>query len=346
MTIIEEINKKLKTIFPKDLHLHPFWLLVSYLPILGFSALVIIWPIITLLNMIGYPSIPSDQVPVSLADIVRRTIDLGISIIAILVGTWAWRRYLYKRDMTSMGLSFYRPWVSELGIGVFTGVGLTTIIFAVEFLMGWIDVQALVWQVRASSEVLGSLYLAFVTAILAAVVEEILLRGYLLQTLESWIGLPAAVVISSALFGLGHLLSATVGGWENSVIPFTVTLGGLMFASAYLFSRSLWVAIGLHFAWNFCEYNVYALTGTLPDRASILITEVTGPHFWVGLPNSTFGPEVGALGVLAMVFCICMFWWLRSRKQVSAHAIFPIFYTFREQFDSTKHINSTYEVIL
>lgn len=314
MTIIEKIKKIIKNISPKDLHSHPFWLLVTYLPIVGFSALVIIWPIITLLNMVGYPSIPSDQIPTSFADIVRRTIDLGISISGLLVGTWAWRKYLCRRDMTSMGLSFYRPWVNELGIGVLVGVGLTTIIFAIEYLMGWIDVQAFVWQVKPSSEVLGSLYLAFVTAIMAAVIEEILLRGYLLQTLEVWIGLPAAMVISSAIFGLGHLLSATVGGWENYVIPFTVTLGGLMFASAYLFSHSLWVAIGLHFAWNFCEYNVYTLTGTLPDRASILITEVTGPHFWIGLPNSTFGPEVGALGVLAMMFCIGMFWWLRSRK--------------------------------
>jgi hypothetical protein len=313
MIITELITKKLRTFFFEDSRLRPFWLLISYLPVVGFAALVIIWPIMTLLNMMGYPSIPSDQVPVSFSDIARRTIDLGISIIAVLVGTWAWRKFLCKRDMTSMGLSFYRPWVSELGIGVLTGVGLTTIIFIVEFLAGWIDVQALVWQDRLPSEVAGSLYLALITAVMAAVVEETLLRGYLLQTLEVWIGLPAAVVISSTLFGLGHLLSPTAVGWVNYVIPFTVTLGGLMFASAYLFSRSLWVPIGLHFAWNFFEYNVFALTGTLPERASILITEVTGPHFWVGLPNSTFGPEVGALGVLAMVFCISMFWRLRSR---------------------------------
>ena len=312
MIFIELIIKKLRSFFFKDSQLRPFWLLVSYLPVVGFAALVIIWPIITLLNMMGYPSIPSDQIPVSFSDLVRRTIDLGISIIAVLVGTWAWRKYLCKRDMTSMGLSFYRPWASELGIGVLTGVGLTTIIFVIEYLMGWIDVQALVWQVSLSGDVVGSLYLALITAVMAAVVEEVLMRGYLLQSLEGWIGLRAAVVVSSALFGLGHLLSATAGGWINYVIPFTITLGGLMFASAYLFSRSLWVAIGLHFAWNFFEYNVFALTGTLPDRASILITEVTGPHFWVGLPNSTFGPEVGALGVLAMMFCIGMFWRLRS----------------------------------
>ena len=152
---------------------------------------------------------------------------------------------------------------------------------------------------------------------MAAVVEETLLRGFLLQTLEEGIGLPAAVTISSALFGVLHLLNPTATGWANYVIPFTITLGGVMFASAYLFSRSLWVPIGLHFAWNLFEYQVLALTGISPERASVLITDVTGPHFWVGLPNSSFGPEVGALGVLAMVSCIGMFWWLRSKKESS-----------------------------
>jgi len=309
--------KKWKTFFVKDGRLRPIWLLLSYLPVLGLAGLVVVWPVITLLNMLGCPSLPSEQVPGNWADLARRTIDLGLVVSAVLGGTWAWRRFLWNRDMTSFGLSFHRRWLGELSIGVLTGAGFVTLLFVIEWLAGWIEVQGLAWQVRLPQEAAISLCLGIVTAIMAAVVEETLLRGFLLQTLEEGIGLPAAVIISSALFGVLHLLNPTATGWANYVIPFTITLGGLMFASAYLFSRSLWVPIGLHFAWNLFEYQVLALTGNSPERASVLITDVTGPHFWVGLPNSSFGPEVGALGVLAMVSCIAMFWWLRSKKESS-----------------------------
>jgi len=46
-----------------------------------------------------------------------------------------------------------------------------------------------------------------------------IITWYLLQTLEEWIGLPAAVIISSAMFGVGHLLNPTATGWANYVIP-------------------------------------------------------------------------------------------------------------------------------
>lgn len=306
---------KWKSFFVKEGRLRPIWLLVSYLPLLGLVALVIVVPGITLLNMLGSPSLPTDQTPTEWNSLVKQTVGIGLSIAAVLVATWIWRRFLWQRDMTSFGLGFHRRWLSELCIGLLTGAGLTTGIFVIEWLAGWIQVRGLAWQVRPPQEAAMSLYLGIIMAITAAIVEEILMRGFLLQTLEEWIGLPAAVVISSALFGVGHLLNPTATGWANYVIPFTITLGGFMFASAYLFSRSLWVPIGLHLAWNLFEYQVLALTGVSPERASVLVTDVTGPSFWVGLPNSSFGPEVSALGVLAMVFGISMFWRLRSKKQ-------------------------------
>jgi len=327
---------KWKSVGVKERRLRPIWLLVSYLPIVGFTALVLVMPGITLLKMLGYPSLPTDQTPTSWNSLVEQTLVRCLSIVAFLVGTWIWRKFLWKRGMTSFGLGFHRRRFSELGIGLLAGAGLTIGIFVIEWLAGWIQVRGLAWHVRPPQFVLMSIYLGVITAITAAAVEEILMRGYILQTLEECFGLPAAVVISSALFGVGHLISSlssslllpglfpgtgflnpAATGWANYVIPFSITLGGFMFASAYLYSRSLWLPIGLHFAWNFFEYQVLALAGVSPERASVLITDVTGPSFWVGLPNSSFGPEVGALGVLAMVFCIGMFWWLRSKKQRS-----------------------------
>lgn len=305
----------IKGVFVKGERLRPIWLLLLYPLVLALTALVIIVPITLLLNALGYP--PVNQVPYDLAGLARKTISVGLTVSLFVVGTWAWRRFLGKRDMASLGLDLRRHCFTELGIGLLVGVGLMGAIFVVELLMGWIDVQGLAWQLRPSHEAFAALYFAVISMIEVAVMEEILVRGYLLQTLEEWIGLPSAVIISSAFFGVIHLLNPTATGWVNYVIPFTLTLGGVMFAMAYLARRSLWLPIGLHFAWNLCEYDVFALTGASTKQASVFVTHIPGPSFWVGLPNSAFGPEVGALGVLAMLSGIGLFWFLRKQKPLA-----------------------------
>jgi len=146
-----------------------------------------------------------------------------------------------------------------------------------------------------------------------AVLEETFSRGYMLQTFEEAIGTPAAVLVSSAFFGILHLLNPSAKGWADYVIPFTLTLAGVMLAIAYLARRSLWLPIALHFAWNVFEYDIFGLTGVPVEYASFLATEVTGPTVWVGLPHSAFGPEVGILGVLAILLGIGVLWAMKRR---------------------------------
>jgi membrane protease YdiL (CAAX protease family) len=122
------------------------------------------------------------------------------------------------------------------------------------------------------------------------------------------------VVISSALFGLLHLINPSSLGWADYVVPFTLTLAGVMFSIAYLGRRSLWLPIALHFAWNIFEYDIFALTGGSTEQATFLATKITGPALWVGLPNSSFGPEAGLLGVLAMLACIAALYAVKRRR--------------------------------
>jgi uncharacterized protein len=127
--------------------------------------------------------------------------------------------------------------------------------------------------------------------------------------------LPWAVAITSSVFGVIHLINPSAHGWANYVIPFTLTMAGVMLALAYLVRRTLWLPIALHFAWNTFEYEIFALTGAAPESARFLVTEITGPALWVGLPNSSFGPEVGLLGVLAMLAGIGVLWRMVRRAQ-------------------------------
>jgi membrane protease YdiL (CAAX protease family) len=287
------------------------WRVLRYLLVLAITAGVIILLLCTLLTILGLPSEIVRTAPYTFAALVRGMLDEVRTLAVVLLGTRICLQFLDKRDMASLGFSFRQNWLPNIGIGLLLGAGLTGIMFVVEVLCGWIDVQGFAWNTRPPDRVAFDLCMAVVHTTVVAVAEETWMRGYLLQALEEGFGIRAAVIVSSFVFSLPHLCDPTAIRWARYVIPFTFTLGGVMFAMAYLTHRSLWLPIGLHFAWNTFVHHIFGLTGAPAQRATFFVTEVTGPAFWVGLPNSTFGPGVGMLGVLATLLgmgLICYFW--------------------------------------
>jgi membrane protease YdiL (CAAX protease family) len=76
-------------------------------------------------------------------------------------------------------------------------------------------------------------------SVTAGVCEEILFRGLLIWYLSQSIGLPLAVVGSSALFGLAHLYQGRKGIVQTGIV-------GLVLALVYVATGTLWVVMLLH----------------------------------------------------------------------------------------------------
>jgi uncharacterized protein len=101
----------------------------------------------------------------------------------------------------------------------------------------------------------------------AGICEEIFFRGFMTWYLSVWTGLVPAVLIASALFGLGHIYL----GFMH--VPRTIFVG-LILAGVALASGSLWPAMLLHAAldWNSGELGYRILrsprsaTSTLQDH--------------------------------------------------------------------------------
>lgn len=89
-----------------------------------------------------------------------------------------------------------------------------------------------------------SLYF-LVGGIVAPVAEEIVFRGIIFGYLRRW-GVPAAVLISTALFGALHL----------PTIPVTQIVGGVVFAVAYHRSGSLMTPITIHLLGNLAIFTL------------------------------------------------------------------------------------------
>ncbi len=87
--------------------------------------------------------------------------------------------------------------------------------------------------------------LASLLVMVVAVAEETIFRGYLILRLQAVMASPAAaVVLSAAIFSLGH-------GYEGSAGVVTVGVMGLAFALIYLWRRSLVAPMVIHFLQDF-----------------------------------------------------------------------------------------------
>jgi len=88
-----------------------------------------------------------------------------------------------------------------------------------------------------------------------AFAEEVLWRGYFQKRLSDWIGLHKGILLSSFVFGLGHLVS--IHAVEGYLIPSyslltlaQTSLGGLIFGFLFAWSRSIWPGAILHLFGN------------------------------------------------------------------------------------------------
>jgi len=204
-----------RTLFIADGQLRPVWQLALY-PLIVVVLGAIVSPVADiLLRALASAAGVQEGDSYTTAVLVLHTIRVGVQAAAILVGTWLWQRFVRRRDMADLGLGLRRGWLGQLGLGVLVAIGLTGFIFMIELLAGWVTVEDWAWQLRGGREALAVLYVVMVNMALVAVQEEVIIRGGVLQALEGWIGLRGAVLISSALFGLLHLINPTAGGWAD-----------------------------------------------------------------------------------------------------------------------------------
>ncbi len=132
-------------------------------------------------------------------------------------------------------------------------------------------------------------------AMLAGVAEEIIFRGAIYRLLEDGFGTLIAIVLSGALFGLLHALNP--GATLASTAAIAVE-AGILLAAAYLVTRSLWLAIGLHIGWNFTEGGIFGAAVSGGKSHGLVSTVFAGPDWLTG---GKFGPEAS---LTAVILCV------------------------------------------
>ena len=89
--------------------------------------------------------------------------------------------------------------------------------------------------------------------VLVAFVEELVIRGVLFRIVETSLGTWIALGLTSTLFALSHLPNEGV-----TILAVAVTaMAGVRLCVAFMVTDRLWLALGIHFAWN-CMFGTFS----------------------------------------------------------------------------------------
>lgn len=225
---------------------------------------------------------------------------------ATLLVLYLWVRLYEKRSFASLGFRGGRG-VGRFALGFLGGI----VLLAIPVLLLWATGQYSSSGSAHTDLGLSALWLVLLVIpvwIVQGSTEEIVMRGYLLQTgatqLPAWV----AIGMVSVLFGVVHL--------EFHPVPLLVImLVGLAFAFIALAEGSLWLVMGIHVGWNFAQGNVFGIpvSGTPRDVSLWAFGPAEGAN--AAVTGGDFGTEgsIVALALWALVAAAAFVYFRRAQ---------------------------------
>ena len=134
----------------------------------------------------------------------------------------------------------------------------------------------------------------------AAIGEELLYRGIGYRLMEQMFGTWAAIIGSGLVFGLMHMTNPGATVWGGISVALA---GGMLLGTLYALTRSLWVTIGYHAAWNVVQGPLLGIPVSGNELPAFLQATVTGPDWLTGgeFGAESSGVTVGMISALTIV---------------------------------------------
>ena len=215
----------------------------------------------------------------------HRFLDRSFLILA-LAGLWPLLRALGATTWREVGITPpYGQW-NKLGGGLLLGLGSLALVAGIATGFGGFQFA----KTADAHKIVSTVFSAAGTAIVVAVLEEILFRGGIFGGLRRVLYWPFALAASSAIYAIVHflrpadpagavgwnsglvLLPRVLGGFADfhALVPgfFTLTLAGALLGLAYKRTGNLFFSIGLHAGWILVLKTFGALTVQTPGAAT------------------------------------------------------------------------------
>lgn len=231
-----------------------------------------------------------------------------LSTIAAVATLYAFKKYLSWYVENGDSLSFGGK-ARMMGVGWAVSVVNFLAIIVCLFLCGCYRIVNVELDVASQLSWL-SLFL------LVGVVEEVIFRGILFRLIADKWNIAVGLTTSSLLFGLAHLGNPGATLWAALAIALA---SGWLFGMAYAYHQTIWVPVGMHWAWNYLEGGVFgcAVSGTPLDYRPLITPRISGTDL---LSGGAFGPEASiicvAIGIgISIVYTML---YIKKRKRLGA----------------------------
>lgn len=233
-----------------------------------------------------------------------------LQAVVVLLISKLFLRAFERQSLRAIGIGFDRPWIRQTLIGLAIGAVLVALAWGLLVTAG----QAR-WEFNADfHRHIPQFLFAVPFAIGIGMYEEILCRGYALQVLYRWNRL-VGIAVPGLYFVAVHL--PQTGGTAPLAI-LNMLLAHLLYVVCFLRTRSLWLGIGIHVAWNFFLAFIFGMPiSGLKTPATVMRTDLPQSLF----AGNEFGPEAGLVVTVVLAVATLLLWLLVPGRRPAPNLI-------------------------
>ena len=235
-------------------------------------------------------------------------IKLPLSLLTAGITLYAFKKYLGLYVEDKARLSILRQ-MHTLGIGWIVSTVYFSTVMACLYLSGNYVVTSVQFNLDSQLCWLGIF-------LLVGISEEIACRGIIFRLISDKWNVATGLVVSALLFGFLHVFNEGATVWASLAIALN---SGWLMGIAYAYHQTIWVPIGMHWAWNYLEGGVFgcSVSGTPLDYLPLITPRISGTDL---LSGGAFGPEASiicvAIGIgISIVYTVL---YIKKKKRLGA----------------------------
>lgn len=207
--------------------------------------------------------------------------ELGVFAFTALA-IFFWVKVVEKRPISTLG--FFK---GNICLNLLKGWGFGTLLLLTSFLgtylLGGLEFVKVDFSQRTLLYILSLIPFWFIQG----GTEELVTRGWLLQTVTNKLNLSWGIAISSSLFSMLHIGNQGV----TALSLISIVLVGVLMALYMFKTDNIWGVAALHATWNFTQGNLVgvAVSGTHPGASLLTFKSKAGIPDWI--TGGAFGLE-------------------------------------------------------
>ena len=219
----------------------------------------------------------------------------AFQVLGSFCALWLATKFIDRKPLMSIGLSV-KDKANEMLVGLGFALAFIGGLFLLLWLLGAITITGYVGFKPG-------VFFVSMMLFLAAFDEELIFRGYILNSMMDSSSRWVALAGSSAIFALMHAGNPSV--WSNWVPMTELFAAGFILGISYTFTKNLWFPTFFHFGWNFFQGLFgFEISGINVDSWKMISHENTG-----NVPDIISGGAFGIEGSVITLSCtiICTY---------------------------------------